>query len=728
MVQHQTLVTFTAAATLGVLLLVLANRMKVSAIVVLLLGGILAGPEFLGIVQPEYLGQGLNVIISLAVGIILFEGGLTLDIKGYRQVSREIWGVLTTGVLVTWLATTLIIKLVFGFAWDFCFFAASLIIVTGPTVIGPLLQRIRVKKSLHSILHWEGVLIDPIGVFVALLCYEYMVSTGGTSQLILGEFLLRFAVGIGVGLVFGQLVYLILKRNWVEKEYFNITVLVCAITNFTVADHLVVESGLLSVTIAGLMVGYRKPPGLASIVTYKVELKDFLIGLLFVLLAAKLELAKFTDYGFSLVWVLLGIMFVVRPLNIFISIRKSAINLREKLFLSWIAPRGIVAASMASIFALRLTEKGYENAGFLETFVYTVIAGTVIFQGFTAKWVGRMLGVLQPRPTGWIIVGAHRLGRVLAKFIQDQGFSVVLLDNNAREVRQANREGLSALCEDAMAIDPEQHSELYGTGHFLAITSNEDLNRLLCQRWNSLMRDATLYRWEKDTREKEVARRLSVGENVWKETHLDHWMSHDEEALPIQRIKVDADQSYPPDNVLLAFSDNTVTPGPFWEPTSPASLLILKDTKTIQTSSLPIRPEFVIFSGKKDLETLYARMLQLAAKTVPELDKSKLLGNLLEREEEFTSLLGHGISMPHTYSTALDEAILLVAKPKTPIPCIHTGTRIELVFMLISPEDQPTEHLTNISQIARLISKETGRTALMAAENQMDLYKAVIQG
>jgi len=728
MVQHHTLVTFTAAATLGVFFLVLANRLKVSAIVVLLIGGILAGPDFLGLVNPEDLGGGLNVIISLAVGIILFEGGLTLDIKGYRQVSREIWGVLTTGVLVTWLSTTVFIKLVFGFAWDFCLFSASLIIVTGPTVIGPLLQRIRVKKNLHSILHWEGVLIDPIGVFVALLCYEYMASTGDSSQLILGDFLLRFAVGLSLGVVFGQLIYLILQRNWVEKEYFNITVLVCAITNFALADTIVAESGLLSVTVAGLMVGYRKPPGLASIVTYKVELKDFLIGLLFVLLAAKLELSKFTDYGVNLIWVLLAVMFIARPLNIFLSIRKSIITFREKLFLSWIAPRGIVAASMASIFALRLSEKGYEHAGFLETFVYSVIAGTVIFQGFTAKWVGHLLGVLVPKPTGWIIVGAHRLGRALAHFIADQGYSVVLLDTNAREVRQAVREGLSALCEDAMSIDPDQHSELYGTGHFLAITSNEDLNRLVCQRWHSMVRDATLYRWEKDGREKEVAKRLSVGENIWKEGRLEHWMAPDEDQIPLQRIQVEPEQSYPADNVLLAFSDNEIQPGPFWESTSPASLLILKETNTIQTSKLPIRREFVIFSERRDLESLYARMLELAAKTVPGIDKRKLLGNLLEREEEFTSLLGHGISMPHTYSAVIEEPILMVARPKRPIPCIHTGTKIELVFMLISPEDEPTEHLTNISQIARLISKETGRNALMAAENQAELFKAVIQG
>ncbi|MDJ0837586.1 MAG: cation:proton antiporter [Acidobacteriota bacterium] len=723
--QHHLLTTFALAASLGVFLLILSARIKVSAIVVLLIGGILAGPEFLGLVQPETLGQGMNTIISIAVGLILFEGGLTLDIKGYRQVSAEIWGVLTAGVLVTWLTTAVILKLVFPFDWAFCLLSASLIIVTGPTVIGPLLSRIRVRKNLHHILHWEGVLIDPIGVFIALLCFDYYISAAGAEGTVLLDFFLRFAVGAVLGLIFGLLVHVIIKRNWIQDEYLNIFVLACAILNFAVADTIKVESGLLSVTVAGLVVGSLDTPKLSQIVTYKVELKDFLIGLLFVLLAANLELVKFTQYGLALGGVVLAVMFVVRPINIFLSTRKSSLQFREKLFLSWIAPRGIVAASMASLFALGLTNEGNEHAVFLETFTYSVIAGTVIFQGFTAGAVGRLLGVLEPKPTGWIVVGAHAVARKLAHFIEDNGFSVVLIDSNPREASLARREGLIALCVDAMAIDPEHYVDFYGCGNFVALTGNENLNRLLCQRWDNLLDDANLYRWEEDAVEE--GRALpSMGTAVWHGLALSYWMSHGEVDAPIRSRSLTGGSKVDPDKVLLTLYNGDIIMGPPEDHMRPATLLTLEEPEPeSQEPTLPTRPEWVVFSQRQDLKSLYSRMLSLTAEQAPQLDRDTLLSDLLTREEEFTSLLGHGISMPHAYSPHIEEALLLVARAKTGIPCKHTGSDIDIVFMLLSPLDQPSEHLGHISHIARLIGKETNRRIILEADTPEELYEAI---
>ena len=731
--QHDQLITFAVASALGVFFLTLAVRVRVSAIVILLLGGILVGPEFLGLIDPDHLGSGLGTIISLAVGLILFEGGLTLDLKGYRQVSKEIWGVLTTGVLITWLATTLVIKLIFDFEWVFCFLPASLIIVTGPTVIGPLLQRIRVRKNLHHILHWEGVLIDPIGVFIALLCYDYFFSTisleAHSTTAILIEFFARFAWGAFLGLVFGQALSYILKREWVQKEYINIFVLAFAMLNFAMADMLVLESGLLSVTIAGLVVGYHKPPNLERIVRYKVELKDFLIGLLFVLLAANLEMKKFTLYGVELVFVVAAVMFLVRPLNIIFSTRKSVLTKREKAFLSWIAPRGIVAASMASIFALNLSKTEYPHADFLETFTYSVIAGTVIFQGFSAKMVGKMLGVVEPRPSGWIVVGAHRLGRAIARFIHEQDKGVILLDTNAREIRLAHREGLPALCDDAMTVDIEKQSLLYGCGNFVALTSNEDLNCLLCQRWSRPIGEGGLYRWEKEAFDENLDTRLAMGNSLWSDLELGNWLTHGEEDIPVKTIRLAEGESVPKNMAILMSSDGeNIYPGPPPTDATSVTVLVIEESQQEQISQLPVEPEWVVFSEEEDLEGLYTRMLGLVAARAPQLDREALLKDLLAREEEFTSLLGHGISMPHSYSNKIENGMLLVARPKIPIPCQHTGSGIELVFMLLSPEDQPTEHLGHISHIARLIGKETGRTALLTAETPDALYEAVVQG
>ena len=254
---NEILTTFTVAAALGVCLFTLAGFLQVSAIVVLLIGGVIAGPQVLGIVNPSDLGSGLSTIISLAVAIILFEGGLTLDLKGYRSASKEICRVLTIGVLVTWIGSTLLIWTLFRFDPAFCFLAASLVIVTGPTVIGPLLHRIRVRERLHHILHWEGVLIDPIGVFIALLCYEFYVITDGSHQVVVTEFLMRFFAGAMFGMAFGFLLDLVMRRGWIREDHTNIFVLSMAMLNFGLADLVISESGLLSVTVAGAPPGSR---------------------------------------------------------------------------------------------------------------------------------------------------------------------------------------------------------------------------------------------------------------------------------------------------------------------------------------------------------------------------------------------------------------------------------------------------------------------------------------
>ncbi len=722
---HDILITFAAAASLGVFLLILAARLRISAIVVLLLGGILAGPEFLGLVHPDHLGASLNTIISIAVGVILFEGGLTLNINGYRQSSREILGVLTTGVLVTWLASAALVKLVFGFPWTFCLLSASLIIVTGPTVIGPLLHRIRVTRKINHILHWEGVLIDPIGVFIALLCFEYYVSSG-SQGLVVFDFLLRFAAGAGLGMIFGIVLYQVLKRNWIPGEYLNISVLAWAILTFTVADLVRTETGLLSVTIAGLVVGYKRPPQLARIIEYKVELKDMFIGLLFVLLAANLELAKFAEYGTTLIFVVVAIMFVVRPLNIFLSTRKSSLNLREKMFLSYIAPRGIVAASMASICAFHLKNLGYEEGAFLETFTYSVIAGTVVFQGFTAGIVGKALGVLEPKPKGWVIIGAHELARSIARFIEANGHSAVLVDTNPREVRVAQREGLTALYENGMNIDPENRIEFYGVGYFMALTTNPNLNCLLCQRWRKLLDKPVLFRWDGSQHENgEMDEEVVVGTPVWQSLPMTSSGNGRGETL-----EVAADlASYPyPEEVLMCFYEDEIYPGVPEGKKGDGTFLTLRHVVKEEKQHFPIKENGVLFSNDASLEPLYHRMLDIVAKSVPHLDRKTLYVELLQREDEFTSLIGHGISLPHAYAAGLQETQMLVARLIPGIPCKHTGSDIQVVFMLLSPEDQPVRHLNLISDIAKFIMQEEVRQAILAAEDAASLFRVIDKG
>lgn len=514
-ISHHMSLTLVLAAFFGVFFIVSSKKLRTSAITFLLIGGVLLGPEVLGIIQPAALGsEVLSTIVSLAVALILFEGGLTLDLKEARKISREILGVLTMGVLVTFLATALSIWFIFRFPPTFCALAASLVIVTGPTVIGPLLHRVRVREHLHHLLHWEGVLIDPLGVFVALLFYEWIVSAGVTEAPV--NFVFRFGAGAVVGLIAGVILQQILKRRLIPEESLNICVVAGALATFGLADALVSESGLLSVTVAGLWIGSHRTPNLKQIIEYKSELKDLLIGLLFVLLAANLRVDQFKTIGWGLAIVLGLVMFVIRPLNIFISARKSGFTTRDKLFLSWIAPRGIVAASMASLFALNLESLGIAHADFLEPFAYSVIAGTVLIQAMTAKPVARMLGVLVPKPAGLLIVGAHRLGRAVGKFLHEQGVHVVLVDTNYRRIVRAKKDGLVAITGNGLEISPDFHLDLYGIGHVLSITSNAELNRLICMRWKALMGDISLYFWSNEALSDNVAHdHLKIGDRIW---------------------------------------------------------------------------------------------------------------------------------------------------------------------------------------------------------------------
>lgn len=725
---HHLMVNFVLASSLGVFLFILATRMKISAIVVLLLGGILAGPEFFGFVHPEELGGGLNTIISLAVGLILFEGGLTLDIRGYRQVSKEIWGVLTKGVLVTWLVTAVLVKFIFNFGWELSILSSSLIIVTGPTVIGPLLKRIRVKKNIHNILHWEGVLIDPIGVFIALLCYEWIISADASQGAVTLNFLSRFFVGAVVGIVAGIVIYQVLKRNWIPEKTLNIFVLACAMLTFMVADHIVTESGLLSVTIAGFLIGTKKPPSLSAIIAYKDELKDFLIGLLFILLAAQLELGKFVAYGAGLIAIVLLVMFLVRPLNIFISTFGSKLSLKEKVFLSWIAPRGIVAASMASLFAFRLEEAGMQNADFLETMTYSVIAGTVFFQGFTARWVGKILGVLEPEAKDWLIVGAHRLGRQVAKFVIGQGHSVILIDTNPREIKLAHREGFTAINANAMTIDPGKNVQFYGIGNVLAITENEDLNQLVCQRWGKLLDHPNLFRWAPANRETEdeVIGKIAVGEQVWQRFHLKRLMAAEpgQDQVDLRTVTVNAQAAQKMGSILMHSADGSVRPDHPDEKVE-GEITVLTFQDDAPHTEFPISEKDVYLGSQGSLEDLYREMLQSLSQDISTEEIDRIHGDLLDREAEFTSLIGYGIALPHTYSSAVSSTRLMAAKVEPPLPCQHTGEDISLVFLLLSPVNQPVEHLNMISRIAKFVMKEEQRKAILSAETPEALYRII---
>ncbi len=460
----------------------LAWRVNLPAILPLLVIGFVVGP-LTGIVRPlEFISEDLLFpAVGLAVGLILFEGGLTLRLPEVREVRRVVLNLISVGALLTWLLVTLASYLLIGLTLPLALLFGALVIVTGPTVIGPLMRSVRAEPRVANILKWEGILIDPIGALVAALVFEFLLL--GSSDAAISHTLLSLVLFLVVGTLIGGLGGLtftfLLRRRFIPDYLINLVALALVFSVYAGANLLAAESGLLATTVMGLLMANLRAPNVGEILTFKEDLSLLFISLLFIVLAANVELGSFVA---ALSWQSLAlvavIMFVVRPLNIFVSTVGSPLSWREKLFLSWIAPRGIVAASVTSLFASRLTRADVGGAEVLVPLVFIIIVGSVTLNSLTAKPVARLLGVAEPEPQGVLLLGAHAVARQLAAFLQAEGFSTLLADTNYMNITTARLEGLNAYYGSPLSGRADEEMRLSGIGVLLALTSNEEANAL----------------------------------------------------------------------------------------------------------------------------------------------------------------------------------------------------------------------------------------------------------
>lgn len=703
--------TLVVAAAAGTLLLALARRFQFPSIVVLLAAGMALGPEGIALLKPESLGYSLPVIVSLAVGLILFEGGLTLEVRDYRAAPGVIRRLLTVGVLTTWLATALLIFGFFSHSLFNCLLSASLIIVTGPTVIIPLLKRIRLAPRVHSILHWEGVLIDPVGVFVALLCFEWFGDERGV--LAFGKFALRVGVGLGVGVGGAYAMYRALRRKAMPENMIGAFSVAGAVLIFGTAEMIVSESGLLAATAAGLALGIWHPDELKQIRTFKGEITDLLIGTLFMLLASRLSIRQFYDFGLKGAACVASVMLLVRPLNIALSSLGLGIPWRERLFLSWIAPRGIVAASMASLFRLRLeSESLVRHPEFIETFTYSVIMATIVLQGLTAGPLAGLLGLKRARPTGWLVVGTHLLARRVAHFIAGANVPVVLIDSNPRAVAEAQREGLTAVTGDARSIELMDSDALLGVGNLLAVTDNEDLNMVACDRWADIFGRDSVHRWAR------TAPESAAGRAVWRNLPKPSIVSA--EAARGQAEFTESPNALGPGIPLVyrthgraALEPAGLAPGAAVE-----VLSVIRSADYLRNST---RPELMFETQAATVESVVREAIERMARIVPVMPVDGLVREIAERERSFPSALGKGVAVPHAYSAKADSALCAIVRAPAGIAWhAHDELPVNLVFVLISPTGDPDGHLTIMAEIATLAANEDLRRQMLESSSPSD--------
>ncbi|WP_111493860.1 MULTISPECIES: cation:proton antiporter [Marinobacter] len=470
-------------ASIGVISLFcqwLAWRVRMPAILFLLAGGIAAGP-LLDWLNPQALfGDLLFPLISLAVAVILFEGSLTLrfsDIKGHGRMVRNL---VPVGSIVTCTIGTLAAHWALDIDWEIALLFGAIVVVTGPTVVAPLLRSVKPAAKLANILRWEGIIIDPVGALLAVLVFEGIVSWGQGN--VFGHSLYIFAktlfIGIALGALSGWLTGIALRKHLVPQYLHNAGTLTFMLGVYALSNEMAHESGLLTVTVMGIWMANMKQVPIESILEFKESLSVLLISALFIILAARVEFSAIAELGWSLVAVLAVLMFVARPISVFLSAIGTSLNWREKLFLSWVAPRGIVAAAVSALFAFQLQRVGYESAGVLVPLVFIVIIATVTLQSLTARPIATLLKVAQPADYGFLILGANGVARQIGRALQKMDVPVVLTDTNWENVRQARMDNLNVYFGNPVSEHASTHLDLTGIGNLLVISPYKQLNSL----------------------------------------------------------------------------------------------------------------------------------------------------------------------------------------------------------------------------------------------------------
>ncbi|GAB4150812.1 MAG: sodium:proton antiporter [Cyanobacteria bacterium J069] len=474
---------FVIAVLAGISGQVVAAFFNVPSIVFLLIFGIVLGGDGLDWLHPQSLGAGLEVIVALSVALILFEGGLNLELRQLNSVSGSLRNLVTVGTLITLVGGGMAAHWLGEFPWAIAFLYAALVVVTGPTVISPLMKQVQVDRQVSSLLEGEGVLIDPVGAILAVVVLDVILNGNAAPLSVASGLLLRLGIGGGIGALGGWLLGQFLKQaKFLSEGQKNLAVLAGVWGLFGLAQSIRSESGLMSVVLAGLVLRASSVPDERLLRRFKEQLTILAVSILFVLLAADLSIASLFALGWGAGLTVLALMFIVRPLNVAVCTWDSGLTWRQKLFMCWVAPRGIVSASVASLFAIVLTQRGISGGEAIKALVFLTILSTVFLQGLTARWVAELLDITSKQATGAVIVGCNPLSLLIGRLFQERGESVVLIDTDLAACKMAEQEGLRAIASSALDTDVLEQAGLGRVGTFLALTSNGEVNQVLAQR------------------------------------------------------------------------------------------------------------------------------------------------------------------------------------------------------------------------------------------------------
>jgi NhaP-type Na+/H+ or K+/H+ antiporter len=487
---------------------------KLPAIVFLLLAGIVLGP-LTGWLDPDALfGDLLFPVVSLCVAIILFEGSLTLRFDQIRDLQAVVRNLLTLGVLIIWAIIAVATHYLLHFTWELSLLFGALMVVTGPTVVVPMLRTVRPNTKISNILRWEGIAIDPIGAILAVLVFEFILSGQSEGATSLGHTFFIFgktlAVGSAIGATAGYLLGLILRKHLLPEYLHNVATLTLVFAVFALSNFLTEESGLLTVTVMGIWLANMKDVSVEDILNFKESLSILLISGLFILLAARLDFAQFEAIGLAGFLLFIVIQFIARPVKVFLCTIGSDLTWQEKTLVSWIGPRGIVAAAVSALFSLRLQNLGVVQADLLVPLAFTIIIGTVFLQGATAKFLANKLGVAEPDDKGFLIIGANLVARTIASALNENGYRTQLADSSWTNITAARMEGFDTYYGNAVSEHADRHLDLIGLGQALTLTPQKELNALAGLRYRSEFGGNHVFSLLTDKEDKEPSSRTNI--------------------------------------------------------------------------------------------------------------------------------------------------------------------------------------------------------------------------
>jgi len=484
------LTTVVAAVVLGIAAQMVAERLKLPAILPLLLFGVLAGPELwpllgvqtAGLAHPDSLGEGLEVLIHLGIALILFEGGLSLDPRHLRRVGKAVRNLLTVGMVVTAVGAAWLFQVVTGMSWSTAALFGAIVTVTGPTVVSPLLRHMVVPRRVSTVLVSEGLIIDPLGAVLAYLVLQTIERPGIPIEGLFHDVVWLIFIGAVFGFAAGSAAKLVVRSRLAGGELRNLCILAILLLCYAVAESQAPESGILAAVVMGFTMSAMDIPDLVRLRAFKGQLTVLLISVLFVLLAGQLDLGAVLALGWGGVLVVAGLILVVRPLAVFLSVPRDQLDFRARVVVALTAPRGIVAAAVASLAARSLTESGIGGGGSLEGMVYLTIILTGAWATAMAVVLPRVLGYADdPRRRLTVVVGANALAHEIARLFQVRGAAVAMVDSSAGKLERIRKEGIEAIRGDARDGMTFDQAGVQRDTRVLALTTNDELNLLVAE-------------------------------------------------------------------------------------------------------------------------------------------------------------------------------------------------------------------------------------------------------